>query len=119
MNPETWPEMKEELARIFKTKTRDEWDAIFEGTDACVTPVLSLEEAADHPHNVSRGLYAKTPVLQPMPGPRFSRTPGAISAPPSRHGQHTREALKDWGIPETEIDRLQSAGAIGADEGPR
>jgi alpha-methylacyl-CoA racemase len=116
MDEQLWPEMKKELAAIFKTKTRDEWDAIFEGTDACVTPVLSLEEAADHPHNVSRGLYTKTPALQPMPGPRFSRTPGEISSPPARLGQHTREALRDWGIPETEIDRLQGAGAIGLDE---
>ncbi|HTT82856.1 MAG TPA: CaiB/BaiF CoA-transferase family protein [Rhizomicrobium sp.] len=117
MDETRWPKMKEELAAIFKTKTRSEWDAIFEGTDACVTPVLSLEEAADHPHNASRGLYAKTPVLQPMPGPRFSRTPGQISSPPSRLGEHTREALKDWGISDSEIDRLQSVGAIGADKG--
>jgi alpha-methylacyl-CoA racemase len=112
MDAKRWPALKEKLAEIFKAKTRDEWAAIFEGTDACVTPVLSLDEAANHPHNVSRGVYTKDPVLQPAPAPRFSRTPGEIGGPPPMPGQHTRAALQDWGIDAAEIDRLHSVGAI-------
>ncbi len=112
MDAKRWPELKDRLAAIFRTKTRDEWVEIFEGTDACVTPVLSLDEVADHPHNASRKVYTKTPVLQPSPAPRFSRTPGSIGGPPPIPGQHTRAVLRDWGIAEAEIDRLQQIGAI-------
>jgi alpha-methylacyl-CoA racemase len=113
MDSKRWPEMKTRLAEIFKTKTRAEWTAIFDGTDACVTPVLSLDEAAAHPHMSARQVYLDDGYLQPAPAPRFSRTPGAVAGPPPTPGQHTREALADWGIPAGEIEHLVAEGVIG------
>ena len=113
MDSSRWDSLKAELADIFKTKTRSEWEAIFNGTDACVTPVLSLSEAAAHPHNQARGVYIDNGALQPAPGPRFSRTPGAISRPPPLPGQHTDEAMAEWGIAPAEIARLRQSGAVG------
>jgi len=104
--------MKEKLAEIFRTKSRAEWTAIFEDVDACVTPVLSLEEAADHPHNRARNTYAVGDVMQPAPAPRFSRTPGSIRNAPPVPGQDTRDALQDWGFEESETARLQEIGAV-------
>jgi alpha-methylacyl-CoA racemase len=112
MDATRWEALKIELAEIFKTKTRSEWEAIFNGTDACVTPVLSLPEAAAHPHNKARGVYLSDGALQPAPGPRFSRTPGAIRRPPPLPGQHTDEAMAEWGVAPTEIARLRQAGAL-------
>ena len=113
MDGRRWPEMKERLAEVFRTKTRAEWEAIFDGTDACVTPVLSLDEAAAHPHMRARQVYLEDGPLQAAPAPRFSRTPGAIAGPPPAPGQHSREVLGDWGVAETEIARLESLGVIG------
>lgn len=108
-----WPRMKERFAEVFKTKTRDEWCAILEGTDACFAPVLSMAEAPSHPHNVARGTFVEVAgVVQPAPAPRFSRTPGAIQRPPARPGEHTAEALADWGLAPDEIARLRTAGAV-------
>ncbi len=108
-----WPEMEQRLIAIFKTKTRDEWCQVMEGTDVCFAPVLSIGEAYEHPHNVERGAYEQVGgVTQPAPSPRFSRTPGAIQRPPSRAGQHTEEALAEWGVPAADIARLKGAGAI-------
>jgi alpha-methylacyl-CoA racemase len=112
MDARRWPEMKEKLAEIFRTKSRAEWTAIFEDVDACVTPVLSLEEAADHPHNRARNTYAVRDVMQPAPAPRFSRTPGSIRNAPPVPGQDTRDALQDWGFEESETARLQEIGAV-------
>lgn len=112
-NPVKWPALKEELARVFKRKTRDEWEAIFAGVDACVTPVLSPQEAAKHPHLRARGVYVdEAGVLQPAPGPRFSRTPGAIQRPPANPGRYTRDVLLDWGFDASQIEVLRNAGAI-------
>ncbi len=105
--------MKERVAALFKTKTRDEWCRIMEGSDICFAPVLSMSEAPHHPHNQHRGTFvAPDGVVQPAPAPRFSRTPGAIQRPPARPGEHTLEALRDWGFAETELERLKACGAI-------
>jgi len=112
MDSAHWAALKTELAGIFKSKTRGEWAAIFDGTDACVTPVLSLAEAAAHPHNKARGVYLEDSVLQPAPGPRFSRTPGGVRRPPPRPGQHTDEAMAAWGFAPAEINRLRQTGAV-------
>ena len=108
-----WPAMKERFAAIFRTKTRDEWCALLEGTDACFAPVLSLAEAPTHPHNVARQTFVTVDgVVQPAPAPRFSRTPGAIQRPPARAGDHTDEGLRDWGFSADEVAQLRAAGAI-------
>lgn len=106
-----WPELRALLAEAFATRTRDEWTALFEGTDACVAPVLSYAEAPQHPHLAARGTYVEHHgVVQPAPAPRFSRTPGALSTPPpARSGLDTRAALTAWGI--TDVDALFASGA--------
>lgn len=113
MDQSTWPELKERLAEIIATRTRDEWAAIFDGTDACVAPVLSLGEAPSHPHNVARSTFVeRNGVTQPAPAPRFSRTEASIQRPPAHPGQHTDEVLEEWGV--ANPDRLASLRASGA-----
>ncbi len=108
-----WPAMKERLTRIFKSKTRDEWCRIMEGSDVCFAPVLSMEEAPQHPHNRHRGTFVEVEgVVQPGPAPRFSRTPGRIQRPPASPGEHTEEALRDWGFSSADLDKLRARGAI-------
>jgi alpha-methylacyl-CoA racemase len=110
-----WPEHKERLAAVFRTRTRAEWTAILESTDACATPVLTLDEAPSHPHNVARGAFVEMDgVVQPAPAPRLSRTPGAVRSPPSEPGADTASALADWGLDPSEVDRLAIAGAISS-----
>ena len=108
-----WPSTKDRLAAVFRTRTRDDWCALLESTDACVTPVLGLGEAPAHPHNAARGTFTEDfGVVQPAPAPRFSRTPGAIGGPPRHPGQDTDEVLRDWGFDPSEIDHLRAGGAI-------
>ncbi len=108
-----WPEWKEQVAAAFKTKTRDEWCALLEGTDVCFAPVLTLAEAREHPHAVAREAFVEVAGKpQPAPAPRFSRTPGGVARPPAAPGEHTDEALADWGIPAGELARLRECGAI-------
>ena len=108
-----WPALKQRFGAIFKTKTRDEWMAIFEGTDACVAPVLSIPEALEHPHNVQRRTFVEVAgVPQPAPAPRFDRTPAAISAPPPHAGQHTDEILDQAGFDADRIAKLRASGAV-------
>lgn len=110
---ERWPELKEKLAAVFRTKTRDEWCAIMDGTDVCFSPVLTMGEAPEHPHNKARGTFVDFHgVMQPAPAPRFSRTSGELSRPPAAVGQHTDEALAEWGFAPAEITRLREAKAI-------
>ncbi len=110
-----WPYQREKLAAILRTRTRDDWCALLEGSDACVTPVLDLEEAPQHPHNQARGTFVVVDdVLQPGPAPRLSRTPGEIRNPPPGAGQDTEAVLCEWGFTQDEVDALQAAGAIGA-----
>lgn len=110
-----WSYQREKLAAILRTRTRDEWCALLEGSDACVTPVLDLEEAPQHPHNRARRTFVVVgDVLQPAPAPRLSRTPGEIRNPPPQTGQDTQAVLCEWGFMQEEIDALLAAGAIGA-----
>jgi alpha-methylacyl-CoA racemase len=98
-DPANWPQLRTLFTQRFKQRTRDQWTKVFSGTDACVEPVLSLHEATEDAHLVARGTYvSRDGVIQPAPSPRFSRTPGALSAAPSVPGQHTIAALSDWGI---------------------
>jgi alpha-methylacyl-CoA racemase len=109
--PERVPALRERFTAIFATRTRDEWAGIFEGTDACVAPVLSMTEAPKHPHNVARQTFIEVDgVVQPAPAPRFSRTPGAVASPPAAPGAHTLEALTEWGV--RDIERLLEAGVV-------
>ncbi len=113
MDRTRWDEAREILAKVFRSKTRSQWCQIFEGTDACVAPVLSLSEAPEHPHNRARGSFVEVGgVTQPAPAPRFSRTPGEILRPPPVPGEHTDEALSDWGFKPEELDQLRRSGAI-------
>ena len=113
MDRTNWPRMKERMAEIFKTRTRDEWCKIMEGSDVCFAPVLSMDEAPKHPHNVHRGTFVEQDgVVQPGPAPRFSRTPGKIQGPPASLGQHTNEALRDWGFSAGDLNKLTAQGAI-------
>jgi alpha-methylacyl-CoA racemase len=110
-----WPDLHRRFTDIIKSKTRAEWERIFEGSDACVAPILSLGEVADHPHNAARGTFAKRDgVLQPAPAPRFSRTVPEMGAPPRPLGADTDAVLGDYGFPAGEIDALKRAGVIGA-----
>ena len=110
---EHWPAMKERFAGVFKTKTRDEWTAVFDGTDACVAPVLSAWEAHRHPHNAARGTYVEVDgVVQPGPAPRFSRTPSSVSRPPSPPGADTVSGLLDWGVSEDAVAKLRASQAL-------
>jgi len=110
---EQWPAMKERFAAVFATKTRDEWTAIFDGTDACAVPVLSPWEAHLHPHNKARATFVEVEGrVQPAPAPRFSRTPSAISRPPSFPGADTVSGLVEWGIDEGTVAKLRETGAL-------
>jgi alpha-methylacyl-CoA racemase len=109
-----WPALREKLATVIATKTRDEWTAIMGGTDVCFAPVLDLDEAPGHPHNAARQTFVEVGgVTQPAPAPRFSATPGAIQGPPPKIGAHDQAALSDWGFSQGEIDALARAGALG------
>ncbi len=108
-----WPALKDELAAIFRTKTRDEWCELMEGTDVCFAPVLTMTEAPQHPHNVQRGTFTEVAgIVQPAPAPRFSRTPGSIERPPPHAGQHSDELLAEIGYDEAKIRSLKDAGAV-------
>ena len=106
--------LRARLAGRFRTRTRDEWCAILEGTDACVAPVLSLVEAPSHPHNQARGTFVEVGgVPQPAPAPRFSRTPCATPGPPAGSGDDDGQVLAAWGVPPERVERLRAAGALG------
>ncbi|MFO7964718.1 MAG: CaiB/BaiF CoA-transferase family protein [Desulfobacterales bacterium] len=108
-----WPMLKEKIASVFKTKTRDEWCDIMLGTDTCFAPVLSMEEAITHPHNLARNTFVDIDGIdQPGPAPRFSRTKPEIQGPPPEPGQHNDSALSDWGITGEEIEALKKSGAL-------
>ena len=108
-----WPEQSRALAQVFSTKPRDEWTAVFDGADACVAPVLTLTEAASHPHMASRATFVESfGTSQPAPAPRFSRTPGAVAGPPVLPGQHTDAILTEAGFTTAEIAGLRASAAI-------
>jgi alpha-methylacyl-CoA racemase len=96
-DPSTWPVLRQRIADVFATRTRDEWTEEFADSDACVAPVLGLGEATRHPHLVARGTFVELGgVVQPAPAPRFSGTPGALDRLPPAAGQHTDEVLAEW-----------------------
>lgn len=102
-----WPEMRDRFVEVFKTKTREEWVAIFDGKDACVAPILDMDEVDDHRHNKQRHLLIEVDgVSQPSPAPRLSRTPGSVQKPGTRRGSETREILKELGYTKEEIGDL-------------
>jgi alpha-methylacyl-CoA racemase len=113
-DPKHWPELRALFSARFKDRTRDEWAAAFAGREACVEPVLSLHEAAADPHLTARQTYVNADGLtQPAPAPRFSRTPGQLADPPPAPGQHTTEALTDWGLPDA-ADLVACGAAVQA-----
>src|SRR5687767_6251711 len=106
-----WPEMRELFEKAFKTRTRDEWGKVFEGSDACFAPVLSWSEARRDAHNVARKSFTEVAnVEQPLPAPRFSRTPGAVRRAPPERGEGGRRALQDWGFEPDHITKLSKLG---------
>jgi alpha-methylacyl-CoA racemase len=108
-DPSQWPALRDLFTRRFRERTQAEWTAVFDGTDACCTPVLPLTEAAGHPHLRARGTYVERDgVLQPAPAPRFSRTEPTLSSGPTTPGAQTREALAAWGI--SDVDALLESG---------
>jgi alpha-methylacyl-CoA racemase len=113
MDRGAWDGLREKLAHVIAQKTQAEWDEIMGGTDVCFGPVLDLDEAPKHPHNVARETFVEVAgVIQPAPAPRFSATPGKIQGPPPSIGAHDQEALGDWGFSEADIGALRTAGAL-------
>jgi alpha-methylacyl-CoA racemase len=109
-DPRNWPELRARLSARFSERTRDQWAAAFAGSEACVEPVLSLNEAARDPHLSARQTYVTGDgMIQPSPAPRFSRTPGRLTDPPPAPGQHTIQALTEWGLGDAEA--LVACGA--------
>lgn len=113
-----WDWMKARFASIFLTKTRDEWAEIFYGTDACCVPVLNIEEAAAHPHNVARGSFAPSPgtdgKFEPAPAPKLSRTPGHDPRPNPVPGAHTGAVLAEFGFADADISALLKSGTVAS-----
>jgi alpha-methylacyl-CoA racemase len=108
-----WEPLKRRVADIFRRRTRLEWLDVFRGTDACVTPVLSLGEAPTHPHNRARASFVEIGgVMEPAPAPRFSRTPPPDPHPPPGPGVHATGALLRWGLTRPEIDLLVEDGVV-------
>ncbi len=108
-----WPDLKVRMAKVFRSKTRDEWDALLEGSDVCYAPALTTDEAPHHPHNLQRhGFIEVAGVIQPAPAPRFSRTPPGAPEPPPEPGQDTDGILSGAGFTALEIARLRSTGAV-------
>jgi len=108
-----WPELRVKLEALFKTRSRDQWCKLLEGTDVCFAPVLDLKEASQHPHNKARGTYVDFEgVIQPAPAPRFSRTPSAIPSAAALAGEHSEQILQDWGFDTAQIAELKTLAAI-------
>ena len=115
-NRRSWTVLAEHLRTIFRTKTQDEWCKLLEGTEVCFSPVLSMKEVPNHPHHKKRETFKKVSgIVQPAPTPRFQNTPSRIQRPPAKPGEHTKEALSDWGFSSAELKELQNCGAIKID----
>lgn len=113
MDRSAWPSLKAKLQDVLRTKTQADWCAIMDATDICFAPVLDLDEAPKHAHNVARETFVTVEgVVQPAPAPRFSATPGAIQGPPPKIGAHNDEALTDWGFTAAEVAALKEKGAL-------
>ncbi len=112
-NPQAWPRLRARLREHFLSRPRAYWCELLEGTDACVAPILDLDEAPEHPHNQARGTFVVDHNgAQPAPAPRFSRTKCRIQRTPAKLGEHSAEILRDWGIGPERIDALRNEGAI-------
>ena len=115
MDRNAWAQLKGRLEQIFRTKTRDEWCEIMEGTDICFAPVLTMQEASQHPHAKARGAYVDVSGFpQPAAAPRFSRTKESVKGPAAKRGQHTELVLEEKGFSAKEISELKAAGIVGA-----
>ncbi len=113
MDQSSWEPLKTQMADLFRTRARDEWTEFFAGHDVCFAPVLTMNEARAHPHNVARETFIEVDgAPQPAPAPRFSRTPGAVVRAPVVPGADTETALAAWGFTEPEITALKAVGAI-------
>ncbi|WP_447003549.1 CaiB/BaiF CoA transferase family protein [Saccharothrix isguenensis] len=113
-DPANWPELRARIGAAVATRTRDEWAALAEGTDACLAPVLAPGEAARHGHIAARETFVEVGgVSQPAPAPRFERTPAPVPSPPPAIGEHTAEVLGELGLGDAEIADLRDAGVIG------
>ena len=113
MDRSQWPALKQRLAEIFVRKTRDEWCSVFEDSDACFAPVLSMSEAHEHPHNAARGTFVlKNGARQPHPAPRFSRTAAKLGIGPAKVGENPDEVLAELGFSLERIASLRDVGAV-------
>jgi alpha-methylacyl-CoA racemase len=113
MQRQNWPELKKKIAAVIAEKSRGEWCAILEGSDACFAPILDMEEAPAHRHNRERNTFVEVAgVVQPAPAPRFAATPAAIQGPPPAIGEHNDSALRDWGFSEARMDELRRDAII-------
>jgi alpha-methylacyl-CoA racemase len=114
MERASWPQMKRRFAELFRTRSRDEWTEVFAGGDACVSPVLTPEEAARHPQAIARGSFARSyGVLHPSATPRFSRSRTAQGGAPPLPGEQSEPVLRSFGFSDEEIGELRSCGALG------
>ncbi|MDO1496538.1 CoA transferase [Pseudomonas putida] len=110
---QAWPELREKLRKLFRLRRQDEWCALFDGTDACFTPVLDFDQALEHPHHQARNTFTRIDgIPQPAPAPRFSRTPGSAGRLPESAGQHTQEVLLEAGLSCSELANLAATGVI-------
>jgi len=113
LDREQWPRLRERLRTVFRTRTRDAWSQLLEGSDACFAPVLTMAEAREHPANRARGVFVEVAgVAQPAPAPRFSRTPAAVERAPSKPAADTDAVLADWGFSSADIARLRDEKAV-------
>jgi alpha-methylacyl-CoA racemase len=109
-----WPQLREAFAATFRSRTREEWNKIFENTDACVSPVITMTEATSHPHNVARGSFVEVDgMMQVAPGPRFSRTPGVSPKPLTREASDVDAALGAYGVDADRVAAWRSEGVLG------
>lgn len=116
-DPARWPELKQQIAAVFKTKTSAHWCQLMEGTDVCFAPVLSMDAAPTHPHNMARQAFVEVDgVVQAAPAPRFSRTPGAIQGPPCAPGTDTTAVMQSVGLSHEQIEKLLASGIIAQAE---
>jgi alpha-methylacyl-CoA racemase len=116
-DPAGWPEMHRRLEQIFATRTRDEWSDTFKESEACVTPVLSMREAVEHPHNRERSMFWRdADVIHPMPGPRFSATPSSTPRRAPSAGADTKGVLDELGLDSESVDELVRTGVVHVEE---
>lgn len=112
-DPRHWPALKDKLNALFRTRTRDEWCAVLEHTDACFAPVLSMAEAPAHPHNQTRGTFIEVDgITQPAPAPRYSGTPTALPVPLSQDAERLRAIWDNIGYTDAELEALRTAGVL-------